>query len=570
MPATGAVTGGATFGLLDWTVVIAYLAVVLAVGAWAARGQADRRDYFLGGRQLSWWVVGLSILATETSALTFIGVPAIAFGSLAFEDGAFSVTGGSLFFINLIVGYVIGRVLIALYIVPLYFTGDVYTPFQLINRAFGRPARLTGAVLSLVGVALGAGVRVLVTAIPVTVVLQTTLPWWNMTLSIVLIMVAALVYTAAGGIKAVVWTDMIQYFIFVFGGLFALLYIPTLLTGDLAAPSGATGWAALREAAGSHLDWWNPGILTGEALTAAAGPDPGIGAVLRAQLAEIFTGPFNLIMGIFPGTIGIILAFGFDQLNVQRVLGCRNVADGRKAMLLSAALIFPQMLLFLLIGAALYAYYSLNGFDFGLPPWDPATAAEGGIGKPRSDFVFPVFIVTEIPALFKGFLIAGILAAAMSSVSSALSAMASIFVVDLYRPFRKAAQSAGEELAFSRLVTVASGVLLGLIAFACMGAEFLLELAFMMAGLTGGAILGAFAFGMILGRAHHIPVIAGMLASFVFMVAYNVLRRNGWNDINWPWDATIGMVVFLVVAFALLPAFPNATSRGLREMDDEG
>lgn len=565
-------SANASFGVLDWLVVLIYFAAVLGIGYWSSRSQKTKRDYFLGGRNLPWWVVGLSILATETSALTFIGVPAYAFGFLEIsETGKFSATGGNMLFIQLIIGYVVGRFLIAWKIVPLYFTGDVYTPFQLLKRAFGKQPRYVAALLSLVGMALGAGVRVLVTAIPVTIVMRTALPEWTLDLSIIVIMLAALIYTSMGGIKAVVWTDMIQYFIFIGGGLFTVLYIPSLLHGDLSAPSGATSWGAISEVASDNLQWFHSGFLGTQAVVERYGESYSSFEWVKAQLGNIIGGPFNIIMGIVPQTIGILLAFGFDQLNVQRVLGCRNVSEGRKAVILSAILIFPQFLLFLLIGVCLYAFYHLNGFDFGLMPWDPKTVDEAtGYGTPKGDFVFPVFMVTRVPIILKGFLVAGILAAAMSSVSSALSAMSSISIMDLYRPVSGGKQTEKAELRIAIIATVGAGIALGVIAYFCKAAELIMNLAFQLAGLTGGAILGAFLFGMWRKRGYAVPVITGMVTSFLFMIVYNLLRANKVIAVNWPWDVTIGMLVCFLTAATVTLSTGEPTDRdiGSSEYDD--
>jgi solute:Na+ symporter, SSS family len=566
----------ATFGMIDWLVVLLYFIVITGVGVMAGKAQKSKRDFFLGGRDLSWWAVGLSIIATETSALTFIGVPAMAFGALKVVNSAagepvFHVEGGDMFFINLIIGYVIGRVIIAWKIVPMYFTGDVYTPFQLLKRAFGQQTRYISAALSLVGMALGAGVRVYVTAIPVTIVVNTVFPGFPIWAAIVVIMLVSLVYTAIGGIKAVVWTEMLQYFIFIGGGLFAVFYIPTLLTGDMAAPSGATGWGAVTEVASDHLAFWNSGIASGTDV--ATGESLGFIGWLGAQISEIFSGKFNLIMGIFPQTLGIILAFGFDQLNVQRVLSCRNVKEGRKAIVLSAILIFPQFVLFLFIGVVLFAFYKISNFSFSpdLMPWDPKSVdAVTGLGSPKGDFVFPIFIVTHLPPVARGFLVAGILAAAMSSVASALSAMGSITVMDFFRPLTKAKEGDKKELLLSRLVTVVAGVILGVIAFLCKEQDLILNLAFKLAGITGGAILGAFVFGMWKKGGHGLPVILGMIVSFIFMVIYNMLRGRGIININWPWDATIGMVVCLVVAWVVSLGMPHVEGRDISQQEADG
>ncbi|MBX3728710.1 MAG: hypothetical protein KF858_05960 [Candidatus Sumerlaeia bacterium] len=545
----------ATFGIADALVVLFYLLLVTGVGFWAHLGQKSQRDYFLAGRNLPWWVVGLSIVATETSALTFIGIPAAAFGALKYDEATgYSVTGGNLFWMMLMSGYVLGRVIIAWRIIPLYFQGEVYTPYQLLKRAFGPRARIVGSAFQLIGISLGAGVRVYVTAIPLWAVGCTIFPWFTILHGILLIVLVSLVYTAVGGIKAVAWTEMIQYFIYISGALFVLFYVPSLLRGELAAPSGAEGWSAVVEVGRDKLEWFRLGLE---------------GETFGARVQDLFCGPFNLFMGLIPGTLGIVLAFGFDQLNVQRLLGCKGVTDSRKAMLLSAVLIAPQFLLFLLIGVVLFAFYKLNGFDFGLAPWDPRTP-----GVAKSDYVFPVFMVTQIPPVLKGFLISALLAAAMSSVSSALSAMGSMVTMDIYRPLRGALASVRAEMTLSRVMTGASGLVLGAVAIAASrGGQNVIDLAFTLAALTGGGILGIFIYGLVHKRGHETPVIAGLVVSLLFMLVLNLTWNPSlipgvtsaplWPRITWPWHPLIGMTVCLTVLYALRPFYPASMDRGI-------
>ena len=539
-----AVVEGASFSTGDWLVVLVYMVTMLSIGLWAGRGQKDKRDYFLGGRDMPWWLVGLSIVASETSALTIIGVPAMAIGALKYDDaGRLVMVGGNMTFMMLMVGHVIGRFLIAKLIIPHYFRGDVYTPYQLLTRAFGQSARSTAGFLSLIGMSLGQGVRVFVTAIPVTIVMQISFPWWSTWMSISAIMVGATIYTAIGGVKAVVWTEMIQYFIYLSGGVFVLLYIPMLLKGPLAAPSGAEGWAAIGEVAGKNgvLQWFRTGI-----------DNP-------------FTGN-NLIMGLLPMTFNILFALGFDQLTAQRVLGCKDAKEGQKAMLLSASLIVPQFLIFLLIGAGLYTYYTLNGNNFGnVLPVNPNTLDALNRPKPSPDFIFPVFIVNHLPLFFKGFLIAAILAAATSVVSSGLSAMSSIAVMDLYKPFRKRPTTDKEELWLSRLVTFVAAIALILVAFLCQQATLIFVLAFRLAGLTSGGILGAFIYAMIMKKGHPTPPVLGMLGAFIFMALFNVGMEYGKiPTVNWPWHTLIGTVVCLSVIAATRPLFrESGTGKGI-------
>jgi Na+/proline symporter len=226
--------------------------------------------------------------------------------------------------------------------------------------------------------------------------------------------------------------------------------------------------------------------------------------------------------------------------------------------------------MFLMVGACLLAYYRLNGFEFALMPWDPATvSAETGLGQPKADYVFPVFIIEHMPPVMKGFLLAAILAAAMSSVSSALSAMGSIVAMDFLRPLRKGAAEDGADLMISRLAVAGSGIMLFVVAYACKAATSIFDLAFELAGLTAGAVLGAFLYGLIWKRGHWLAVAIGMATSVVFMVLFSMLRRETetfgapWVRINWPWHAPIGTLVCLVTIAAAMLVLPKDQSRSI-------
>ena len=540
----------------DWVVILLYLGGVTTAGLLLSRGQRTRRDYFLGGRSLSWWTVGLSIVATETSALTFIGVPAMANGRLRQgPDGSVLAEGGNLLFLQIVIGYILARVVVAAVMVPHYFRGDVYTPYQLLRRAFGPAPRYLAAVLALVNMCLQAGVRVYVTAIPVMIVARTVLPGWGIWHSIVLFTGVSLVYTALGGIRAVVWTDVIQFFVFFAGGLFALLYIPTLLH----APGGATGWPALLELGRDKLQIWSWGLASREA-------HPGLWSWVVASLARLLGGDFNIWMGLVGATVGVMVSHGADQLNVQRVLACRDAAGGRRALLLSAVVVGPQFLVFLLVGVGLYAFYLQSGFDFGaLPPWDPTGASH----EPKADYVFPIFIVTQMPPLVRGFLVAGILASAMSSLTSALSAISSVAVMDLLRPLTRLGQRPGRELAVGRGGTVVAGLALIVIAWWAKDAPLVFNLVFQFAGIFSGAKLGALLLAIWRRRGRGGPVIAGMLTSTAVMALVVWATKRGLLRINWPWYPAIGTLVCLAVARALSRGDAPAGRDVDREEEDE-
>ena len=480
------------FTAVDWIVIVLYLVGVVGLGLWLGRGQKSTRDYFLGGRDIRGGGVSLSILATEPSALTFIGVPAIAFG-------------GDLTFIQIIIGYVIARVVLAVVMVPHYFNGDVYSPYQLFDRAFGRGTKRTVAVFFLLAGTLAAGVRVYATCIPIEIMLRDTLPAAlgdPVLQAIVLFVGVALIYTYFGGIRAVVWTDAVQFCLLVGGGLYALLYLGSV--------EGA-GWAYYVKEGGAagKLRWF----------------DGGFG----------WSAPFNIWMGVIGATFQVMSSHGVDQLNVQRVLSCKDARDGRRALVLSAVLILPMFLLFLLVGGVLWAYAQVHGLDL------PLNAG----GKPKFDHALPLFILTMMPAGMKGLLVVGILSAAMSSVSSALSALSSVSTMDLLKEL-KGDRSEEWYLRFSRRSTLVwGGVLIG-VAYACRGYDRVINVAFSLAGLTSGGMLGGLILVLWWKRASGTPVIAGMIASLIVMTAVKL-----WTSVYWPWYTMIGCAVCVGVAIVV-------------------
>jgi SSS family transporter len=444
----------------DWIVIAAYLVGIVALGMWFGKDQKNTRDYFLGSKNVPWWGVGLSIVATETSALTFIGVPAMAYSA------------DNLGLIQIIIGYVIARIVLAVVMVPHYFRGEIYSPYQLFAQAFGPGARRTAAGFFLIAGTLAAGVRVYVTCIPIQLMLGIqVLP------AIVLFVVLSLVYTYVGGIKAVIWTDAAQFVLFVLGGMFALFYVPLIFDGGLAE--------AFKTAAANHkLDWFNP----------------------RFSLSM----PFNLWMGVLGATVQVMSSHGADQLIVQRVLTCKSVADGRKSLVLSAVIIFPLFLVFLLTGAMLWVYYQKVPLAIPLPETQPGFA--------QNDYVFPIFMLTAVPDVFKGFLIVGVLSAAMSSVSSALSALASVSTMDFFKALVKTERSEEYFLRVSRVSTVFWALALILVAYLSREVASVFKLAFELNGLTSGAMLGGLILCVWWKRGRALPVTAAMFASLTVML----------------------------------------------------
>ncbi|MBP8261869.1 MAG: hypothetical protein KA118_19625 [Verrucomicrobia bacterium] len=512
-------------GSSDWLVIGLYLTGIVALGVWFGKDQRNTRDYFLGSKNTPWWGIGLSIVAAETSALTIIGVPAMAFG-------------GNIMFIQMIVGYVIARIILAVVMVPHYLKGEIYSPYQLFSDRFGPAARQTAGGLFLISEILAAGVRVYVVSIPIQLMLGRE---WLGALTrypllalhrltgvdtppdfagdpvlgaILLFVFLSLVYTYIGGVKAVIWTDAVQFGLFLAGGLFTLFYIPSQIEGGWPVT-----WKMAAEA--GKLHWFNP--------------------------AFSWSAPFNIWMGIIGGTVMVLSSHGAEQLIVQRVLACGTVTDGRKALVLSAVLIFPLFLVFLLVGAFLAVYYQLNPIAIPIP--------EARAGIQANDFIFPIFMLTEVPHILKGFLIVAILSAAMASVSSALTSLASVSTMDFVKPFRSG-KPEEHYLKFSRYSTVFWAGVLVLTAYLSREVAFVLNAAFTLRGLTSGALLGGLILAVFARLRGPRPIVIGMLVSLVFMIGVSQLKwtvdvggRPEIRTVFWPWFTLIGTTVTLVTAW---------------------
>jgi len=518
------------FSTGDWTIILLYLLGIVGLGFWFGKDQHNTRDYFLGSKSVPWWGIGLSIVAAETSALTIIGVPAMAYG-------------GNLAFLQMVVGYVIARIVLAIVLVPHYFKGEIYSPYELFGNTFGPAARQTAGGFFLISETLAAGVRVYVASIPVKLMLGDQLLGWGtgdpILGAIFLFVVLSLIYTYVGGVKAVIWTDAVQFGLFLLGGLFALAYIPSLVKGGL-------GTVLHDAAAGGKLHWLN------------LAPPPG-----SSWFLFLVGAPFNLWMGVIGGTVMVLSSHGAEQLIVQRVLACRTVAEGRKALALSAVIIFPLFLIFLLVGAMLWVFYQGHPFQIPLPEPRP------GSGIKANDFIFPIFMMTEVPHVLKGFLIVAILSAAMSSVSSALTSLSSVATMDFVRPLQPQ-KSEAYFLRFSKLATVGWAIVLIGIAYLSRQVEFVLNAAFSLRGLTSGALVGGLALAIFWRRSRGLPVIAGMLVSLVAMTAIQWLPKwsatQGWwqhvvgTEFFWPWYTLIGACITLATARLMRAILPEASA----------
>jgi SSS family transporter len=462
---------------LDLAVILLYLAGITIFGIRFRKGQQDLRDYFLGGRKTPWWALAFSIVATETSTLTVIGTPALAFA-------------GDLGFLQLVLGYQVARVIICLLFIPQYFRGEFFTAYQLIEKRFGERMRRVAAGTFLVTRTLAEGVRVAAVGLVVGVAFGT-----GEVVSVALITLLTLVYTFHGGLSAVIWTDVIQLGIYVSGAVAALV----LLLGQIPG-----GWAEVVQVATAH------------------------GNKLRVfDFTLNLTTTYTFWSGVIGGMFLTMASHGTDQLMVQRLLAARHARDSRLALLVSGVIVFAQFALFLLLGTALFAYHG---------------APEIAAGK-SYDRVFPEFIVAHMPSGWAGLMIAAVFAAAMSTTSGTLSALASSSVVDFLGVGRGAANEQGRFLRLSRWMTLAWGAVL--LALGTLHWGPLLQAGLQIFSITAGALLGLFLLGTLNARAREAGALAGMAAGIITM-----LLVKFFTPVAWTWYVLIGTTATFAVGSA--------------------
>lgn len=500
------------FTTLDFIVVVGYLVAVSVLGILSAGQQRSSGDYFLGGRDMPWWAVLFSVVATETSTLTFISIPAVAYG-------------GNLTFLQLTFGYIAGRIIVAIWFLPAYFKGEISTAYEYLSQRFGGGMRRAASYTFIITRVLADGVRLFATAIPIAVILRLAgaFPGWPdsglYALAIMVIAGITLVYTFLGGIKAVIWMDVVQMAVYVGGALFAAV----LMMGQI--PLSIPEMFSLLDDEGKlQLFHW--------------GTDLG----WREFLAD----PYVFWISFFGGAVFAIASHGTDQLIVQRLFATRSLADSRKALVWSGFAASLQFLFFLVVGLLLYIYYQ------------GATAA--GLGLQTTDEIFAKFIVEEIPSGMAGLIVAALLAAAMSSLSSSLNALASATTFDLLKPRYGLEWTVETELRTSRLVTVFWGVILAFSALFFTWLQLsegerpaIVELGLGIASYTYGGLLGVFLLGILFSKPDKTDAMTGFFAgliSLLFMVEGPVqaLLPGEGLAIAWPLYTLVGGVIVVLAA----------------------
>ena len=492
------------FSTIDYVVLVTYLVGVTIFGAQFRRSQRTVKDYFIGTRNTHWLVISLSIVATETSSLTLIGVPALAYSLYAQPE-----QGGSLTYLQVVLGYVVGRVIISLLFLPAYFKGDLLTAYELLARRFGPKAKHFTASLFLVMRAFADGVRVFAASLVAAAVIGRSLPnfpdlWlW----SIVIVGVLTLIYTFEGGMAAVIWTDLMQLVVYVAGSLLAAWQILHLIPG---------GWATVA----THAE-----------------------AANKFQLLSFswdLSLPFTFWAGLIGGTFLTMASHGTDQLLVQRLLTCKTLRDSQKALVFSGVFVLLQFVLFLFIGVMLYAYYQHAPL--------PALTS--------TDEIFPAFIVNTLSGGIAGLIIAAVFAAAMSTLSGSLNSLASSTVLDFYRPRAGRGKTDAQLLLLSRWCTAAWGVVLIGIAVSARDWGSVFTVGLSIASLVYGPMLGAFLLGVVTTRANETGVIAGIGVSLASMIAVKL-----GTTLAWTWYVVVGAAICVSVGYVTSLVFPSAATR---------
>ena len=453
---------------VDWIIIFFFLAGFAGFGIWQGRFNRTAEDYFLGKRQLPWLVAMFSIVATETSVLTFISIPGLAYR-------------GDWCFLQLAMGYILGRILVSFVLLPRYMSGNVTSIYEVLGQRFGPGIQRVASGVFLVTRVLADGVRFLATAVIVQAITG-----WPLTLAVLIIGVVTLVYTLSGGIRTVVWVDTFQFAIYLLGAIFSIAW----LLGELNQPVAET-LAQLTRLEKTTIFHWDGHWLSN---------------------------PWFAFSAVIGGMLLSFASHGADYMMVQRVLGCRSLASARKAMIGSGLFAFMQFGLFLFVGALIFLFLK---------------------GAPRDkDREFSFFIVNHLPAGVRGFLLAGVLSAAMSTLSSSINALASSTLMDWFKK--------KPTLKLSRWVSLFwAGVLICMALLFDESDEAVVVLGLQIASFTYGGLLGLFLLSKSKRNFHPASLIAGLIGS---LAAVFGLKHHG---LAWTWFVGAGVVVYMIFAYII-------------------
>ncbi len=500
------------FVVVDYIVIVVYLIAVALLGIYAAGAQKSTSDYFLGSRNMPWWAVLISVVATETSTLTFISIPAVAYGD-------------DITFLQITFGYILGRIVVSMIFLPAYYEGKLTTAYQYLAARFGGTMRNITSSTFMITRLLADGVRLFATAIPLAVILRLGGAFTEMSdLNVYLIAISAIagitiIYTFIGGIKAVVWMDVMQMTIYVGGAILAIFILAANITGGV-----------------------------GEAMSTAYAEGKLQLIDFGGSFTDSIMNPYAFFTAVIGGAIFSLASHGTDHLIVQRLLTTSSLRESQKALIGSGIVACAQFALFLFIGLLLYSFY------------DAQTPEE--LGLSNMDEIFAMFIIQELPVGISGLIVAALFAAAMSTLSSSLNSLASATTLDLYKPYFGQDNSAQKDLWISRAMTVFWGIVItgSAFIFAMLQVQAeeeqpaVVELGLEIASYTYGGLLGVFLFGLFTTKPNITDASIGFFTGLLVMlylvegVIQEFLPGSG-LPVAWTLYTLIGSVVVISVGY---------------------
>ena len=498
---------------IDVSIIVIYLILVALIGALSGGKQKSTKDYFMGGKNVPWWAVSFSIVAAETSSLTFISIPGLAYVA-------------NLNFLQLTIGYIIARILVAFLFLPSYHKGELSTAYTFLETRFGLKTRRFASTVFLFTRVAADGVRLFSTAIPLALIFKSTAyfaDWSNFqiyTVAIILITLVSFIYTFTGGVKGVIWADVLQMFIYIGGAVLATIILIDNLPSTFQ-------WSAL----GDKTEVFN--LNFGNSFT------------------DFFNKPYTLISSLVGGVFLSMASHGTDQLIVQRLLTTKSLKDSQKAIIGSGIMVALQFVLFLIVGLLLYGFYN------GISITDPTSPFH------KPDEIFPYFIIHQIPTGIKGIIIAGLFAAAMSTLAGSISSLSSSVMLDLYRPIKKVESNPQRELYISRVVTVIWAVILSVVALLFIQLQqSVVEIALGIASITYGGLLGTFLLGLFFKNVQQKSAIVGFSLGILSMVLIILIPKLSGSPaiVHWTWYVAIGSSVTILSGIILQKIFDMRNS----------
>ena len=482
---------------LDFVVIVSYLLGITLLGIYVGRRQRDAKDYFIADREIPWWAVMFSIVASETSALTFISIPGLAYV-------------GNLGFLEIATGYLLGRIALAYTLLPRYYKGNLVTAYAMLETRFGMATRRFTSIVFMVTRGMADSVRVFATAVPIALIIGPLLPKAAvMPVAVLVLGTLTVLYTIKGGMRAVVWTEIVQASVYLIGGISAMVVAGHLVAG---------GWSAILPAA------------------SAAG---------KLKIISWYTGfdqPHTMFAGLIGGAFLSMASHGADQLIVQRLLSARSLKGAQAAVIGSGVAVIIQFALFLMLGVGLWAVYAGKAF-------------------PIPDAIFPTFIVDQMPHGLVGLLLAAVLAATMSTHSGAINSLAAASTHDIYLPLTGRAHDDPQTLKIGRIFALIWGIALtgGALLFPQNAKTPVVVIALSIASFTYGALLGGFFLAIFWRRAIQRDAILGMSIGILGMAFIVFAKQIGAavpalvdtlrpvSTIAWPWYVLIGTTITLFV-----------------------